>query len=390
MERLNVGIIGIGNMGSAHLNCIRGENVPGMYAVAVCDIDPQKLSLAKEKYGDLCLYEDYCELLDNADIDAVIIAVPHPMHAIIAAEAFKHGKHVLLEKPEDIKVSAAKKLNEIAHNSGKVFGIMFNQRTNGLFKEARRLVRSGELGELKRSVWIITNWYRTEAYYRSGTWRATWAGEGGGVLLNQAPHNLDLWQWICGEPERVTAFCNEGKFHDIEVEDEATIYTTYKNGATGVFITSTGDLPGTNRFEITGTKGKVVIENGVLKHWKLPEDERITCKESEKFFVDRKCEYSEFTCEKETGHRGILCNFTNSILKGEELLAPGYDGINELMISCAAYLSEWSGNKAVELPFDDDTFDTMLQQKAAVSRYKPGHKPSAHSGNYSERWQVNW
>lgn len=312
------------------------------------------------------------------------------MHAEIAIEALKKEKHVLLEKPEDIKVSKAEILNDTAKKSGRVFGIMFNQRTNGLFGEARRLVRSGELGKLKRSVWIITNWYRTEAYYRSGTWRATWAGEGGGVLLNQAPHNLDLWQWICGVPETVTAFCNVGKYHNIEVEDEATIYTTYKDGATGVFITSTGDLPGTNRFEITGTKGKVVIENGVLKHWKLPEDERVTCKESNKFFVDAKCEYREFTCEKETGHRGILCNFTNAILKGEQLLAPGYDGINELTISNAAYLSEWSGNKAISLPFDEQAFDKMLEQRVETSKYRPGNKPSAHSGTYSDRWQVNW
>lgn len=390
MERLNVGIIGIGNMGSAHLNCIKGGNVPGMAVSAVCDIDTQKLSLAKEKYSDLDCFENYHDLLDDGSIDAVIIAVPHPMHAEIAIEALKKEKHVLLEKPEDIKVSKAEILNDTAKKSGRVFGIMFNQRTNGLFGEARRLVRSGELGKLKRSVWIITNWYRTEAYYRSGTWRATWAGEGGGVLLNQAPHNLDLWQWICGVPETVTAFCNVGKYHNIEVEDEATIYTTYKDGATGVFITSTGDLPGTNRFEITGTKGKVVIENGVLKHWKLPEDERVTCKESNKFFVDAKCEYREFTCEKETGHRGILCNFTNAILKGEQLLAPGYDGINELTISNAAYLSEWSGNKAISLPFDEQAFDKMLEQRAETSKYRPGNKPSAHSGTYSDRWQVNW
>lgn len=390
MERLNVGIIGIGNMGSAHLNCIKGGNVPGMTVSAVCDIDTQKLSLAKEKYSDLDCFENYRDLLDDVSIDAVIIAVPHPMHAEIAIEALKKEKHVLLEKPEDIKVSKAEILNDTAKKSGRVFGIMFNQRTNGLFGEARRLVRSGELGKLKRSVWIITNWYRTEAYYRSGTWRATWAGEGGGVLLNQAPHNLDLWQWICGVPETVTAFCNVGKYHNIEVEDEATIYTTYKSGATGVFITSTGDLPGTNRFEIAGTKGKVVIENGVLKHWKLPEDERVTCKESNKFFVDAKCEYREFTCEKETGHRGILCNFTNAILKGEQLLAPGYDGINELTISNAAYLSEWSGNKAISLPFDEQAFDKMLEQRAETSKYRPGNKPSVHSGTYSDRWQVNW
>ena len=390
MNGVKVGIIGIGNMGSAHLRMITGGNIPDMTVTAVCDIDTEKLNAARNTYPALRVFVDYTDLLKNSDTNAVIIAVPHPLHAKIAIEAFEYGKHVLVEKPIDITVSAAEKLCAAARKSGKVFAVMFNQRTNGLFREARRIVNSGELGELKRSVWIITNWYRTQSYYDSGSWRATWRGEGGGVLLNQAPHNLDIWQWICGKPSAVTAFCNVGKFHNIEVEDEATIYTEYENGATGVFITSTGDCPGTNRLEITGTRGKIVLENGLLKLWKLKEDERDICKNSVEGFVTPETEYSEFTAEREEAHAGILKNFAGAILYGEELLSPGYDGINELTISNAAYLSEWTGNKRVPLPFGTAEFDRLLKEKQKSSEIKENTVKKSTDKSCGGRWQVNW
>ncbi len=390
MNGVKVGIIGIGNMGSAHLRMITGGNIPDMTVTAVCDIDTKKLNAARNTYPALSVFEDYTDLLKNSDTNAVIIAVPHPLHAKIAIEAFKYGKHVLVEKPLDITVSAAEDLCAVAEKSGKVFAIMFNQRTNGLFRKAREIVKSGELGEIKRSVWIITNWYRTQSYYDSGTWRATWRGEGGGVLLNQAPHNLDIWQWICGSPTAVTAFCNVGKFHNIEVEDEATIYAEYENGATGVFITSTGDCPGTNRLEITGTRGKTVLENGTLKLWKLGEDERDICKNATEGFVSPETEYSEFTAEREDAHAGILKNFTGAILYGEELLSPGYDGINELMISNAAYLSQWTGNSRIPLPFDTALFDSELSKKQQDSVIKESAAVSTNDKSCGGRWQVKW
>ena len=390
MNGVKAGIIGIGNMGSAHLRMITGGNIPDMTVTAVCDIDTKKLNAARNTYPALRVFEDYTDLLKNSDTNAVIIAVPHPLHAKIAIEAFKYGKHVLVEKPLDITVSAAEDLCAAAEKSGNVFAIMFNQRTNGLFRKAREIVKSGELGEIKRSVWIITNWYRTQSYYDSGSWRATWAGEGGGVLLNQAPHNLDIWQWICGSPSAVTAFCSVGKFHNIEVEDEATIYAEYENGATGVFITSTGDCPGTNRLEITGTRGKLVLENGILKLWKLNEDERDICKNATEGFVSPETEYSEFSAEREEAHAGILKNFAGAILHGEELLSPGYDGINELMISNAAYLSQWTGNSRIPLPFDTAEFDRLLKEKQKSSEIKEKTVKNSTDKSCGERWQINW
>ena len=391
MENLKVGIIGIGNMGSAHANCIFGGNVEGMTLHAVCDVNASKLERFAADHQGVDTYTDYNDLINNGGVEAVVIAVPHPLHADVAMAALKAGLNVLVEKPVDITVSKAKKLNETAEKSGKVFAIMFNQRTNPLFRKAREIVKSGALGELKRTVWIVTNWYRTQSYYDSGDWRATWSGEGGGVLLNQAPHNLDLWQWICGMPKSVTAFCDIAKYHNIEVEDDVTIVTRYENGAVGTFITTTGEFPGTNRLEISGDNGKIVLEDGVLKWWKLKESEPHVRVTSDKGFAKIEYDYEEIRQEeRETAHRGILQNFTNAVLKGEELISPGFDGINELTISNAAYLSSFNGNVPVEIPFCADEFDALLEKLKLNSKGVKNSTSEKMSGEYSNRWMVNW
>jgi len=391
VNSIRVGIIGIGNMGSAHASCVAGGKIEGMELVAVCDTVPARQEYCRKTFPQAKIYEDYTLLLRDENVDAVIIAVPHPLHSEIASAALKAGKHVLLEKPVDITVSRAKALNQIAEKSGKVFGIVFNQRTNDLFQRARQIVQGGQLGELKRSVWIITNWYRTQHYYDSGSWRATWAGEGGGVLLNQAPHNLDLWQWICGMPCEVTGFCDIAKYHNIEVEDDVTIFVRYPNGATGTFITSTGEAPGTNRLEITGTLGKIILENGVLKWWKLKTPEPQVRVESQKNFEIIPTDYDEIAPRfEEPAHAGILQNFTNAILHGEPLLAPGIEGINELTISNAAYLSSWNGSRPVKLPLDCEAFDKKLADLAANSHLKDTTLSNNYNTAYSKRWQINW
>lgn len=391
MKYINVAVIGIGNMGFAHAACIAKNEIKGMSLTAVCDISEKKLAFFSEKYPNIKGYTSYEELFNDKICDSVIIAVPHPLHAEIAVKALEHGLNVMLEKPADISVSRVKKLNEAAEKSGKVFSIMFNQRTNPLFAKAREIVKSGELGELKRTVWIITNWFRTQNYYDSGDWRATWLGEGGGVLLNQAPHNLDLWQWICGMPESVTAFCDIAKYHNIEVEDDATIFTRYKNGATGVFMTSTGEYPGTNRLEISGDLGKIVLENGVLKRYKLKEPISEVIANSKQGFAQIDYGYEEIKQERpETSHKGILQNFANAVLFGEELISPGIDGINELTLSNAAYFSEWQGNREIALPFDIELFDNLLAEKAKLSKRRDTDSEKSGNTSYLPRWQVRW
>ena len=390
-KNVRFGVIGIGNIGFVHANCLFGGHVPGAVLAAICDVKSELDEEMSQRFPGVPFYEDYKEMLADPNIDAVIVSVPHPLHSTFAMDAFGAGKHVLVEKPMDIRLSQGRKLCEAARQSGKRFGIMFNQRTGPLFAKAREIVQSGALGQLKRSVWIITNWYRTQHYYDSGTWRATWLGEGGGVLMNQAPHQLDLWQWICGMPETVTAFCTEAKYHKIEVEDEATILARFPGGAEGIFITSTGEYPGTNRLEITGTKGKLVLENGLLKWWKLLQDEREVCFTSEKSFDRIEMEYEEFPdTGAPHGHRDILANFTKGILTGAPLLAPGYDGLRELTLQNAAYLSAWKGNAPISLPFDEAEYDRFLEQKQKNSALGTGAASDRKHTEYSERWQIQW
>ena len=391
MPEVRAAVIGVGNMGFAHASCLHSGGVQGMRLTAVCDVEPARLAACRERFPGVRCYEDYRALLSGGEADAVIVAVPHPLHARIAADALRAGFHALVEKPIDISLSRAQDLCAAARESGRVFAVMLNQRTNPLFQRCRQIVRGGELGELKRSVWIITNWYRTQHYYDSGSWRATWAGEGGGVLLNQAPHNLDLWQWICGMPVSVTAFCDTARYHHIEVEDEATLFTRYENGATGLFVTSTGEYPGTNRLEISGTLGKLVLEGGALKWWKLREPEERVRFTSQENFTQIAMDFEEIRpTEKESAHAGILQNFAGAILRGEPLLSPGEDGVRELTLSNAAYLSQWLGNRKIDLPFDTALFDRMLAEKAADSAYVPGRSSGQPDGRYGSRWQVNW
>lgn len=394
MDTLRLAVIGIGNMGSAHARHIAEGAVREAKLAAVCDIAPERREWAKQELGEgVAVYSDYHKLLDDHVADAVIIAVPHPLHPVIGTEALQKGYHVLSEKPEGIDKASAVKLNECAAASGKVFAIMFNQRTNPLFKKMRELVKNGELGNIRHFIWIVNNWYRTQAYYDSGSWRATWNGEGGGVLMNQCPHNLDIWQWIMGMPDRIMAECGVAKYHHINVEDEATILATYKSGATAAFITSTGEQPGTNRMEISGSKGKAVIEGGKLMFWKNPADTDEVTYTATVSNPKTGTEYQEWVqTEREPAHIGILNNFAQAILHGEELISPGQEGVKELEITNAAYLSSWTG-RWIDLPMDGEEYLAHLrkkqeeERKAGVSREV---KPEEANGEYADRWMVRW
>lgn len=361
MDRIKLGIIGIGNMGSGHFHNVMEGKCPSVEITAVCDIVPGKTAIA-DNYPDIAIFTDYKEMLDSGKVDSVLIAVPHYDHPTIAIEALKRNINVLTEKPAGVYQRQVRLMNEEAAKSSAKFGIMFNQRTNPLYKKARDIVQSGQLGELKRMVWIITNWYRTQSYYNSGSWRATWKGEGGGVLLNQAPHNLDLWQWIFGMPKRIRAFCQFGKYHNIAVEDDVTIFGEYENGATATFITTTGDACGTNRLEITGDRGKIVIEEGKLKWWKLKTPEREFCFTSKDGFATPECEYEEYTDTEPDGHSTVLEAFARAVLYDEEMIARGEEGINSLSISNAAYLSCWTDDWA-EIPTNEELFEKYLKEQ---------------------------
>lgn len=374
MKQLKLGIIGLGNMGSSHAKNMIAGVVPEVRLTAVAEQDASRLELAKAYLpADFASFGTPEALMDSGLCDAVLIATPHYEHPALAMKAFDRGLHVLCEKPAGVYAKQVREMNERAAASGVVFAMMFNQRTNPVYRKMHELVQSGELGAIKRVNWIITDWYRTQVYYDSGSWRATWAGEGGGVLLNQCPHNLDLLQWICGMPSRVRAFCHNGKWHDIEVEDDVTAYLEFPNGATGVFVTSTADCPGTNRLEITLEWGKLVCEHDRLTLHKLDRNEREFCYDKTVGGFDRPASTtSEIAVEGDNAqHNGVIAAFAGRILHGTPLTADGSEGIRSLELSNAMHLSSWL-ERTVDMPPDEDLFLEELNKRAAASRHKTG------------------
>lgn len=371
MTKVRLGIIGVGNMGSGHAANILAGKCPEIELTAVADRREARRQWAKATLPEgTAIFEEGSDLIQSGLCDAVHICTPHYQHPTLAMEAFAAGLHVMCEKPAGVYTKAVREMNEAAEKSGKVFAMMFNQRTNCVYRKMHEMVHSGQLGELKRVNWIITDWYRTQIYYDSGDWRATWEGEGGGVLLNQCPHQLDLLQWICGLPKTVQAFCQEGKWHDIEVEDDVTAYLQFANGATGVFVTTTGDAPGTNRFEVTGTLGKLVCENDKLTFWKLAQDEREFCRTATEGFAQPQCQQVEVETDGENlQHVGVLNAFAGKILHGTPLVAEGTEGLGGLTLSNAMHLSSWLG-RAVDIPFDEELFLSELNKRRATSRKK--------------------
>ena len=377
MNRIKLGIIGIGNMGSGHATNIKNGKCPEIELAAIADINPERLDWAKEQnYAENITYFNTAEeMLDSGIINSCLIAVPHYDHTKYAIECMKRGIHVMVEKPAGVYTKQVREMNAEAEKHPEVvFGMMFNQRTNCVYRKLRELVQSGDYGEIRRTNWIITDWYRPKCYYDSGDWRATWSGEGGGVLLNQCPHQLDLWQWICGMPVKVESHLHFGKWHDIEVEDDVTTYVEYANGATGVFITTTGDAHGTNRFEIQMDKAKFVIENYklIMTEYEMTEQE-FSKTNTQPFATVNSKTFEVETDGENPQHVGVLNAWADAILHGGKLVAEGKEGINGLTLSNAMHLSAFLG-KEVEIPFDEELYYNELMKRVATSKRKVGVK----------------
>lgn len=372
---VRIGVLGIGIMGSEHAQYLSQGAVPGAVLTAVADPDQGRLDWARSALGDdVQGFSDPYALLESNVCDAVIVATPHFLHPVLSRAGLNHGLHVLCEKPIAVYTKAARDLGALAESRGLVFGLMYNQRTSPLYRKVRQLVVDGELGAVKRTSWTVTHWYRSQSYYDLGSWRATWSGEGGGVLLNQSPHQLDLWQWTANMmPTRIRAFMSFGKYHDIEVEDDVTAYVEYPNGATGTFITTTGEAPGTNRLEIAGDRGKIVVENGTLQFWRLVTDER----EFNRTYRGghggpEAWQVTVPVTGKESGHRGVTQNWVDAIEHGTPLLAPGAEGLRGLEISNGMHLSAWT-DAWVDLPIDESYFEKLLRSRMASSNGPSWH-----------------
>ena len=372
MSKVRLGILGIGGMGSGHCRNLLADPDCELTLAAVCDIKESRRQWAKENLPEsVLIFDNADDMIASDAIDAVLVAVPHYDHPKYVIQALQHGKHVMSEKPAGVYTKQVREaIEEAKKHPDLVYGLMFNQRTNHVYRAMHDLVQGGQYGAMKRVNWIITDWFRTQAYYNSGGWRATWSGEGGGVLLNQCPHQLDLLQWICGLPVKVDAHLAFGKWHDIEVEDDVTAFMEFENGATGVFVTTTGSYPGTNRFEVELDRAKVVVENNELYVYELDQPVSEVLANSDQGFARIPGhEVKVETDGKNPQHMGVLAAFAARILRGEPLVAEGPEGIRGLTLSNAMHLSAWLGH-AVEIPFDEDLYYDELMKRVATSRVK--------------------
>lgn len=373
MKKIRMGIIGMGNMGGKYATMIAGGNIPEIELKAVTRVHDEKLKEITE-----LLYQKGCKeilpVFQSADdlfaavregkveLDAVLIATPHYLHQEQSVLALQLGLHVLCDKPAGVYSRQAREMRQEAAKHELIFAMIFNQRTNPVYGKMKELVESGIYGKLKRVNWVVTDWYRPDFYYRSSSWRATWEKDGGGILLNQCPHNLDLLQWICGMPVRVQAFCHEGKYHPIEVEDEVTAYLEFGKGATGVFFASTGEAPGINRLEISLEDALLVCEKGELKICELGFHEPDYRKTATDCFKKLTGRWHTVECSGENAqYIGVLQNFADAVLKGKALLAKGAEGSRSLLLSNAIYLSSWQ-KRMVEVPVENTDYEREFER----------------------------
>ena len=370
--KVRLGVVGYGNMGTSHVRNIMGGKVPDMTIGAVCDISEARRNALKENYPEIPVFDNAEDLFRSGLCDAVIIAVYHYDHPSLVIKALEYGLNVITEKPAGVYTKQVKEMNEAAAKSDKLFGIMYNQRTNPIYQKLKKMIEEGQLGGIKRVTWIVTNWYRSQAYHDSSTWRSAWATEGGGALINQNPHQLDLWQWLFGMPDRIYARAEFGKFYDIEVEDEVVAFLEYNNGISGQYIASTGEAPGTNRLEIACDMGKVILENNQITFERNVVSEREFNKSNQVPFGRPECWKYEIPTDNSGGeqHVGIFKNFASALLYGTPLLAPGEEGINGLTISNAMHLSAWTGKMVDVYNFPDDEFLELLQERIKNSKVK--------------------
>jgi predicted dehydrogenase len=365
MSRVRFGIVGVGGMGSGH-----ARNMPRIEEAdftAVCDIAPKALTAATGAFG-VPAFDNHRDLLDSGLVDAIIVATPHYFHPPIAIDAMERGIHVISEKPMAVTVSGAEAMIEAAERTGVIFSVMFQQRTLPIHQAAKRLVDEGRLGELHRTL-LIDAHFRSQAYYNSAGWRATWKGEGGGVLLNQAPHGMDIFTWLAGMPSRVIADVNTRQ-HDIEVEDEAAALLEYPNGAIGYMLESVNEFPTGMRLELCGEYGKLLIANDRLHFWEVQPGVRASSDSTEQMWGHPDAEEIEVTLqERETGHAAIVRNVARAILYGESLISPGPEAIRSLELADAVLLSGHE-HRPVDLPVDRGAYDAFIEAMKATSLEK--------------------
>lgn len=365
MENVRIGLIGLGNMGKTHRANLRAGKVRGLHLTAIC---APAAGLPAPEDGE-AQFPDVRDMIASGAVDAVLIATPHYSHTSMGIAALEAGLHVMVEKPLSVHKADCERLIAAHKGGGQIFGAMFQLRTDPLYKQLKSLISDGELGEIRRILWDCTDWFRTETYYSSGGWRATWKGEGGGVLLNQCPHNLDLYQWLFGLPDEVTGFCQFGRYHDIEVEDDVTAYFRYQNGTHASFITSTGEAPGKNLLQITGENGLLTVDGRRLTFQRNRTPMSRFSHETSAGFSKPENWTIEIPVESgSSSHVEVLQNFTDAILHAAPLIAPAAEGIRSIELANAILLSTWK-NRTISLPMDSAEYEAELQHRITTSTH---------------------
>ena len=362
---MKLGVIGLGAIGSMHIKNIRDGKVADCEIACVCDekyIDPVK-------FAGLKSYSNVDDMLKDPNVEAVLVATPSFNHFELAKKCLEADKHVLIEKPIALTSFDAKQIVELARSRGKVCGIMFNQRTTPMYSRIKELVASGELGKINRASWFMTNWYRPQIYFSSSNWRGTWKGEAGGALINQSIHNIDIFAWVFGMPKKLRAWCKFGKYHNIEVEDEATAYFEFPDDMTATFATATGEFPGTNRLEIAGDRGFLVAENDALKITRFASLRDYTLNTKYVFGTPDATTTEETFTDKGEQHSGVLSNFAKAVDTGAHFDFDAQQGYNSVCLANAMLLSSWT-NSDVDFPFDDAAYAKLLAEKTAQSKFR--------------------
>ena len=363
---MKIGIIGLGNIGRVHAKNIQDGLVEDCELVAVAN-QPLE-SLDDFAAQQIACFDDGSALIESGLADAVLIALPTMLHAPLGIQALEAGLHLMMEKPLACHKAEGERILAARQRDDQVVSLMMNQRTHPCYARIKQWIDEGAVGELQRVSWTMTNWFRSEIYYQSSPWRATWKGEGGGVLMNQCPHNIDVLQWLVGMPSSIRANCSFGKYHDIEVEDEVNAYFEFPNGATGQFSASTGESPGSNRLEIVGDLGTVITDGNEARLIRNSGSVSAFSRSTDEMFGSPETTDEVFQpAEAVNQHAAILNNFAKAANGEAELIAPAIEGLKSLELAGAMIYSTWI-NDTVQLPLDSAAYEQAIQEKIAQSK----------------------
>lgn len=371
---VNIVVVGLGPIGSLHVKNLLSQKIAGARLACICE----QRGADSAQYGGVPIFTDLDEMLKSRSFDAAVISTPSFTHYPLAKKILQAGYDVLVEKPVALCPSDAEDLRETARKLGKVCAVMLNQRTNALYSKIRDLVVSGQLGEINRVSWTMTSWYRPNIYFTSSPWRGTWKGEAGGALVNQSIHNLDIFAWTFGVPEKLRAWCEFGKYHDIEVEDEVVCRMKLKNGANATFTTSTGEFPGENRLVIAADRGFIETDGDALKFTRYKNGSLSEyTRDTRYMFGSPECECTEeVVSDKGAQHAGVMQNFADALTGRDMLRFDVSEAMGSLGLANGMLMSAWCGCE-VDFPLDGAKYKRLLDEKIAQSRLRENPRSDA-------------